>query len=588
MYGSVLLALILTLVGMDVVTEGPRDPAVTLGAMAAVTAGIFALGMAIAAYVARGAGALQRDEQRFLRRVGLLGKGYRLLVVAAYAAILFLLRWPALLYRLVGADRYLPAFVLVLLPLLVLWVVSWSALYWADRRLREMMFARAGVLAAPARWTLPGYLVFMFRQYVLVIILPLAALLGVYDLLAWVLGEPAGDAVSAAVMAAALVAAAVLAGPWMRLCWKTEPLPEGDLRRRLLALAGRAGIGVANILVWRTNISIANGCMVGLVGPLRYIMITDALMLSLPNEEIEAVFAHEAAHAKFRHVGFYMAVAFGAMSGAVLLSTAVYAATGLDWAVQVASAGFLLVFWWLGFGLLSRQCEQQSDLYAVRATSCPADCSPPNAAGRLPADGAASGICEHRVMAFVGALRRIARLNGAAETARGWRHYSIARRCGFLLEVLARPAAAVDFERRLRAVKLVALVAALLLAGAAAAVLALGGLLEPHHPEHPAGPGDIAPGDDRWIVRFVDRYEVDALALRPPQFDRHPDSAAHFHHRGLAGQRVRPAAAHDNVAVADPRSHAVAVDSQAEQRRVRRVEPRKVQELKNAIRRRLG
>ena len=164
------------------------------------------------------------------------------------------------------------------------------------------------------------------RQYLLVILVPLLALVAFNDVLARLVGMPGDSPAATVILLGALVAAMVLSAPWVRLCWRTEPLPPGDLRDRLLAVAERAGVRVGNVLVWRTNLSVANGCMIGMVGPLRYIMMTDVLLLSMTPQELEAVFAHEVAHVKYHHTLLYLVLALGAGSAGRLVGMLVGAA----------------------------------------------------------------------------------------------------------------------------------------------------------------------------------------------------------------------------------------------------------------------
>ncbi len=592
MYATILLALLLTLVAVGEFAQGePYGTWQTLGAMAALAAGVATAGAALARYVVSRQDQLVQDEQRFLRRVGLLGKGYRLLVLLDYAVMLFALRWPAVVREMVGPTWGVVHVAVTLLPAVVLWVISWTALYWADRGLREAMFSRAGVMAVPPRWTLAGYLVFMFRQYVLVVLVPLLVLIAGQDVLERLV-HPENSVVVVGVTGAKVLALVLLAGPWLRLCWRTEPLPSGDLRRRLIEMTRRTGVRVGNILVWRTNVSITNGCMVGLVGPLRYIMVTDALMLNLPNAEIEAVFAHEAAHAKYHHVPLYLALGLGGAGAALLLAFVLFALTESALAVNVGVPAAMVAFWGLGFGYLSRRCELESDLYAVRATSCPAACSEPNPDRRVftrETDGAAeTGLCEHRVAVFASALRRIARLNGSAETAGGWRHFSVARRRAFLARMLASPAAAARFERKMRWLKTGVIAAAALAVAAAGAVLAVDWVLHPDDPQDPPRPEDVGQIADGRVVRLVDGDEVDLLAFGPPQLDRDADPAAEPDDGRPAGQRLGPVSADDDVAVADPRGHAVAVDAEAEQRSIGRRQPRQIKELDDPLGRGFG
>jgi len=442
---------------------------------------------------------------------------------------------------------------------------------------------------AGAAWTLPRYLVFLLRQYLLVVFVPLAALLAVHDLLVRFLGPLDSMPLATILLVGGVVAVAMLAGPWVRLCWRTERLPEGDLRRRLAGLAGRAGVRVGDILVWRTNLSIANGCMVGSVGPLRYILITDALLLALPNEELEAVFAHEVAHVKYHHVLLYMALAIGGMGAMILVGEAAAVVTHSPTVLSLVTAAFLVAYWWLLFGFISRRCEAECDLFAVQATSCPEGCSSPEDDIRIGGDGASPLVlCEHRVRAFTSALGRISRLNGSAETARGWRHFSVARRRRFLEEVLASPRLAERFARRMRRIKWMAILGAIL-AAAAVALLALAApVSEADDSEDPAGPEDIVPPAHRWIVRFIDGDEMNAVALGAPQFDGDADAALEADDGGLSRFREGVAPGDDDVSVEDARGHAVAVHPEAERAGRDLFDARQVDELDAPVGRRLG
>jgi len=689
MYGYVILSLVLAVVATDLVTvETPPDPFPVLGATAAVLAAVLLAGLTISGYILLCRHRLESQEQRFLRMVGVLGRLYRALVVCANALILFGCGW-ADLARAYGAVGGWDAGVLVLnvVPICLLLLVAWTALYWADRRLRALMFERAGAPQGGRHWTLPRYLEFMFRQYLLVILVPLVVLLTLNDVVYRLVAAQGMPTVALLVDVVVIVAAVTLAGVWVRVCWRTEALPEGPLRSRLLALAERAGVRVGNVLIWRTNLSIANGCMIGLVGPFRYIMITDALLLSLSADEVEAVFAHETAHVKYRHALLFLVMTVGAIGLSMAAGTVVMGLTGSFTAGTATIGAAVFVYVALGFGFVSRRCEEECDLYAVRATTCPAACSPPDAAGRtvwarheaaasdpptpaaqaadpaagapltaptrdaeageeapastavaadppgdcdassngppggpgpdtpagLPSDGPsteapddpqagsdglpggtpmpeppASSICEHRVRTFATALRRIARLNGTAEVRRGLRHFSIARRCRFLERLVAEPALATRMERRIRRLKVAVVVLALIAIVVAGVVLTAFEESQPDEPENPAGPDDVLPRYDTLIARLVDRNEVYVLALGPPQFHRRADVAADAGDDRVPRARFGRAARHHDVAVADARGHAVAVDAQGERPRIEGSEPRHVDKLGDAVRRRPG
>jgi len=623
MYAYVILGLLLAVLARDLAADAPPpDLLATFLATGGVAVTVMVAGLSISGYILLRREWIERDEQRFLRRVGLLGKLYRLFVVAAYALLLFGFGWPALAGDLAAVgDWIVPPLAVTLAPFVVLLVVAWTSLYWADRSLRALMFERAGAAAArlgDRRWTLPRYLEFMARQYLLVILVPVLVLLTVADLVKHVVGPPV---VAALLNAGLLLAAFLLAGPWIRVCWRTEAMPDCPLRDRLLALAERAGVRVANILVWRTNLSIANGCMIGLVGRLRYILITDALLLSLSPEEVEAVFAHEVAHVKHRHVALFLLMALAGAGAAYLLLEMGFIAVPSLWGAvlakgepplmlgQAVSLCVLAAWWWFGFGFISRRCEQECDLYAVRATACPEGCSPPNAAARaaqaydaekeagpdppLP-DAPPFSVCEHRVTTFATALRRIGRLNGTAESARGWRHFSIARRCRFLSDALGKPWIVHATEQRLRYQKIAVLAAAIAVAIAAAGAMAAACLLQPDEPEDPTCPQDVGSTMYCGPVRAVGGDEVDrfgpceGVCDGPPEFDRHAHAVADLHDGRPARLGGGAAVRDHDVAVAYPRRHAVAVHAQGERAGFGAADAGNVHELDDPVGRRRG
>jgi STE24 endopeptidase len=598
MYLNVIIGLIMAMASLNQAPPSPPNLWVLLPLTGAVMALVAMAGLALSAYILWRRADLTTNEPLFMRRVSLLGRAYRLLVLAAYATLLYGVGWANFAVAAAGPDGWaLPAIAVAVSPLVALLGISWVAVYWADRSLRAAQFERLGTVVAAREWTLPRYLWFMLRQYLLVILVPLLVLVGAEDVLATLFGPAENEPLSALVSLCGLAGAVLLAGPWIRICWRTEPLPDGDLRNRLLAVADRAGVRIGNILIWRTNLSLANGCMIGMVGPLRYILMTDVLLLSMTPEELEAVFAHEVAHVKYRHTLLFMLVAMGLTGASFLAGIGMDALVPaeesmdvplLDFTVlqsDLVAAGMAAVMLgglWFLFGFLSRRCEQEADLYAARATTCPSGCSSPDvgwfaqvpevapgeaavsASGDPAAFPSAGAFCSHRVAAFCGALQRIARLNGSAETRRGWRHFSIARRCHTLAALLADPPSLVRMQRRIARLKTAAVLAALALmlaAGVASMALVPS---EPDNPEHPAGPYHIDPKEPTWWVRLVDRNEMDMVALRPPEFDREADAVAEFDDGRLAGLRLNIAAAHDDVAVEDARGHAVAVDAQGD------------------------
>ena len=64
--------------------------------------------------------------------------------------------------------------------------------------------------------------------------------------------------------------------------WKTGPLPPGPLRDRLEDISRRLKLRYRHILVWRSGGMVANAGVMGIVGPLRYVLLSDALLEQMP------------------------------------------------------------------------------------------------------------------------------------------------------------------------------------------------------------------------------------------------------------------------------------------------------------------
>jgi STE24 endopeptidase len=81
------------------------------------------------------------------------------------------------------------------------------------------------------------------------------------------------------------------------------PMPPGELHRSLLRLAQRDGVPVRQVLVAdASRRSRAVNAYVSGLGPTRRLVVFDTLLKEAPPEQVEAVVAHELAHAKHRDV----------------------------------------------------------------------------------------------------------------------------------------------------------------------------------------------------------------------------------------------------------------------------------------------
>ena len=188
-------------------------------------------------------------------------------------------------------------------------VARWTTTWWLELAVAVIVLAGAyRLLTLPLQW-LGGY--WLPRRYGLLhqslrrwlwdaakaaligAALGLLAVLTVYALLRvtpwwWLWG--------AAIFLAGYTLLALVAPIWLvPLFYRLTPLPDGDLRARLLAR--RVGVPVTGVFVvdQSRKSRTANAAVTGL-GRTRRILLFDTLLDQFTAEEIEAVLAHELAH----------------------------------------------------------------------------------------------------------------------------------------------------------------------------------------------------------------------------------------------------------------------------------------------------
>src|SRR2546421_3460124 len=228
--------------------------------------------------------------------------------------------------------------------------------------------------------TLPAWVADLFKGLVLSLILEALAVELVYLLLAtqpqtWWL-EVAVILLFFTVVMANLAPILILP-----LFYKFTPLPEGELTKRLLALANRAHTRVRGVFTMEmsSKTTAANAALMGL-GNTRRIVLGDTMLDRYTPDEIEVVLAHELGH-HVHHDIWKMIVSQSVLTlgGLYLVNLA------LHWAVDtqhyylsltdVATMPFVLILIAL-FGLivmpigngLSRAIEYRADEYALQTT----------------------------------------------------------------------------------------------------------------------------------------------------------------------------------------------------------------------------
>jgi len=415
---------------------------------------------------------------RWLRRLDRLTHSTR------FAALFFMLGDLALgallLSRQTVGNLVLIDEALVLLPTLALLVAMWWSYYPIDRRLREAgligQVDRGGPIYAV--WTRGQYLLTQWRLQMAMILVPLAAIYAWHEAVLWWPGWSSiapGIAQWAQPVATTIGALAVFvfAPLMLRLIWHTTPLPDGEIRATLAAMCRTHRVGVRQLLVWHTHGGIINAAVMGLIKPLRYVLLTDALLDTLHRPQVEAVMAHELGHVKHRHMPWLAAMAITSLAAAELIATGMLMAA---YALFVASPGdaswldaqwrgstiawlaALLVIagliWFVLFGWVSRRVERQADAFAVQHL---ANHSQPDTA--TPRD---DRITERDAEAMIVALSQVAMLNHVPITKQSWRHGSIRWRQDHLRSLVGRPIHDLPIDRTMKRIKISTL---LLLAG---------------------------------------------------------------------------------------------------------------------------
>ncbi len=426
-------------------------------------------------------------------------------------------------------DLVLVDEVLAIAPTVLGLAGSWAVQHALEVRLRDAIRLRRLDEGRPI-WPTPGrggYVLGQVRLQLGLLGVPILAVLGVSEA-ARRLAEAAGDAVpdwtadAASIVAAAIIFA--IAPLLMRMVLPIRPMPPGSVREDLTAMAAATGVRVSDIMLWPTHGTLVNAAVIGVLPWLRYVLLTDAMLEEVPRPALRAVFAHELAHVRHRHVPWLVATVAGMVSlfgAAAAVPAVALAADGHDpagdlvgWTAIVGGAVGLLVAG-IAFGWVSRRYERQADTFAVQAMSrepiwAAADHESPDGphapaisavrppavltVGDLRVDDAVGGEGEHErarvaaagdtpeaaagtprvraeaVLAMATALAATARLNGVDPERSSWRHGSIAWRQRHLAELVGRPVDALAIDRLMRRLKFGAIVVLIAGVGATAAV----------------------------------------------------------------------------------------------------------------------
>ena len=432
---------------------------------------------------------------RNVRRFNQVMFAARVMVPVWFTVGVWGLGWGALV-KLLGEGLYRSAAGMLLgtMPAFATWMGLWWSQYPAERALREQN------LLVELDNDLPLYRTPAFRTYfqtnfqlqILFTLAPVAAIVLIRDLIMWTslwwMRKPFSSEDPRLEGICSLIAATsvfLFAPALLARVLNTSPMPDSPLRRRLDGLCQRGGIRYRNILVWNTNNHVGNAAVMGVLPWLRYVLLSDVLLERMNDDEIEAVFAHELGHVVYRHMTWYAIFFIAMVFVAIVLGNALPALIPFtDISFQAISPAGLAASLLL-FGVLSRRCERQADVYAARTMDMLKAGQPLASealissrqlvtvgAGPLvqPLGARETPVGEYGAWIFASALRRVASINNIPinrstksdpgvwnhivhyadtllELANNFMHGSIAGRIQYVQDLSADPRRTTHFDR---------------------------------------------------------------------------------------------------------------------------------------------
>ena len=411
---------------------------------------------------------VRRLPARFemLTQVMLLGTFVLQLTACGWGKLVYV---EARLQRLVMIDEFV-----MLLPFVLMLLLKWHCVYPINRFIREGAITEQlmdGLSARPV-WSRGQYISFQARHGLLIILVPMLLIVGFKDVVEYVTilwfsqgDESINESVSLVSMLVVVFGAGMifLFSPLLlRRIWRTRTLPDGPLRSRLQEFCVRIRLGYRDILLWDTYSAVANAAVMGLLRPVRYVMLSDALIENMPDDQIEAVFGHEAGHVKHHHIMFLVLFVLGSSSlivhllglaghyGGEWINSTEFSPDIVGWALHGVTA-FFVVGWILLFGFVSRRFERQADVHAAMVLETR------NSSETREEQKDCATLGERGAFIMSSALHRIAFLNGIPMETRSWRHSSIRSRMAFLQELAVQGGGLRRFNRKVTLIKIMIL-----------------------------------------------------------------------------------------------------------------------------------
>lgn len=384
-----------------------------------------------------------------------------IVLLVLFTGDIYLAGWADLATSLTRKVPILADELLTLLPLLVSWIIVQAIFYSLDRvvRLQSRPDAHSRKI-----WSRKQYLLFHLQVGLAPVLIPLSLLMGLIDALELLDPHLPSSLWTVAILILGLGLILLGTPVLIRFTWSCIAFKQQPIRKRLEDLCAASKLRYKNILIWRTGKMVANAAVMGFWGPLRYLLLTDALLEEMSSDELTAVFAHELGHISGHHIPYYALFLLG-------LNLIIYdCLERLEHFAVISQNSFsgvvlhviLLGTVFLGiFGWISRRFERDADLRAIIHSGCPeGHCQPgcPMYDLRQTEDNLTGNprdkLCPMAIRCFTGALRRIGALNAIPLRARSWRHSSIASRTEFLYRLSCEPTQLRRFQRIIRLIKI--------------------------------------------------------------------------------------------------------------------------------------
>jgi Zn-dependent protease with chaperone function len=381
----------------------------------------------------------------------------RTLVPAWFTIGVFVLGWkPAVDYLFAPIATWsivTPQTIFALCPGFLGWTGLWWSHFKLDRALREhnvreQLEADLPIFFPP---TFRIFFVHKLRAELMLTIAPLMSILIFRDLVViglgglshtaigrrWGISFPISDAMELTLRLAGVAMVLVFSPHLLRRVLSTQRLPDSELRQSLAGICTSAGIRCREILLWQTENYTGNAMIMGLIPQVRYVVLSDLLLETMTEAQIQAVFAHELGHVKHRHLVWF-AVFFLSVGAFLMgvtarlemkLALSASAQRPFEMGAMLVSAGVL----WIGFGFLSRWFERQADVYAARTLEKPVG-------GQARPQGFGADI-------FASTLERVAVVNNIPVEAPNWTHGSIQSRVSYINRLGRDPKVAERFDQ---------------------------------------------------------------------------------------------------------------------------------------------